>query len=97
MEIDLSKYYLGEPDKTICHCGHPVHFLTKKDDIDIDCLILCTDCGEIASIEPVGKRSIIAKGGPSCPKCEDGRGITPRRYGEMHDFVCTICGHYWMQ
>jgi len=63
MHIDLSKYYLGEPDKTVCHCGSPVHFLTQKPVVDeiLPSFILCTKCGEIASVQTGGKRIIISE------------------------------------
>ncbi len=63
MKIDLSKYYLGEPYKTVCHCGHPVHFLMQRLDLDeiLPMFILCTECGEISTPKP-GGREIISEG-----------------------------------
>jgi len=64
MEIDLSKYYLSEPDKTVCHCGFPVHFFTQKPDVEdeLPSFIMCASCGEIASIQKGGHRVIISEG-----------------------------------
>ena len=63
MKIDLSKYYLGPPDKTECRCGAKAYFLTQKPDVDeiLPMFMLCSKCGEIFSAKP-GGRTIISEG-----------------------------------